>query len=191
MSLDLTGLIKTKPVYVSRYQDKIDAMLKQIEEREPFSFNFNADALYRQLRDRYERAGRMNMLDANADSAARTNGFENSYGATAGAQSYLSTLQSADDFIPELEKRARERYDEGTNELYDKLEAYRNAENDDRQRYQTELNDYYNAMQLLAALQKSSSSGKKKKTSAVVLKTPKSVVKKGFTPLSGIRISEF
>ena len=191
MSIDLTGLKKTKPVYVSRYQDKIDAMLKQIEEREPFSFNFNADALYRQLRDRYERAGKMNMLDVNADSAARTNGFENSYGATAGAQSYLSTLQSADDFIPELEKRARERYDEGTNELYDKLEAYRNAENDDRQRYQTELNDYYNAMQLLAALQKSSSSGKKKKTSAVTLQTPKSVVKKGFTPLSGIRISEF
>ena len=132
--------------YASPYQQKINSTLEKINSRKPFSYDFNADALYNRYKDLYEQAGETAMMDAQADAAALTGGFENSYGASAGQKAYQQMLQNASNAIPELQNNALSRYNAEGEELYNRLSAYQNAESLAYQKYQNDLNNYYNAL---------------------------------------------
>ncbi len=132
--------------YASPYQQKINSTLEKINSRKPFSYDFNADALYNRYKDLYEQVGETAMMDAQADAAALTGGFENSYGASAGQKAYQQMLQNASNAIPELQNNALSRYNAEGEELYNRLSAYQNAESLAYQKYQNDLNNYYNAL---------------------------------------------
>lgn len=83
-----------------------------------FSYDFNADALYQQYKDRYISQGKMAMADAMGQASAMTGGYGNSYAATVGNQAYQQSLDKLNDVIPELYQLAYDRHtQEGQNYL--------------------------------------------------------------------------
>ena len=72
--------LKNKPAaYTSQWAGKADAALDAIGSRKAFSYDLNADALYRQYRDQYIRQGRRAMEDTMGAAAGLTGGYGNSY----------------------------------------------------------------------------------------------------------------
>ena len=92
------------------YWATVEAANKAINERKPFSFDLNGDALYQQYKDKYIQQGKMAMQDTMGQAAALTGGYGNSYAATAGNQAYQSHLQNLNDVVPELWQMAYDRY---------------------------------------------------------------------------------
>ena len=80
--------------------------------RDPFSYNFNEDALYQQYKDKYIQQGKMAMADTIGQASAMTGGYGNSYAATVGNQAYQASLQNLNDIIPELYQMAYDRYNQ-------------------------------------------------------------------------------
>lgn len=90
--------------------DRLRELLSRILNREPFSYDLNGDALYRQYAHRYAAQGRMAMEDTQGRAAALTGGYGNSYGQTAAQQTYQGYLQQSGDLIPELYRLALSKY---------------------------------------------------------------------------------
>ena len=91
-------------------QGEYDALYDKYTKRDPFSYDFNADALYQQYKDRYMQQGKMAMQDAMGQAAAMTGGYGNSYAASVGNQAYQQSLQQLNDVIPELYQLAYSKY---------------------------------------------------------------------------------
>lgn len=91
-------------------QGDYDAMYKKYTERGPFSYDFNADALYQQYKDMYMKQGKMAMADTMGQAAAMTGGYGNSYAATVGNQAYQASLEQLNSVIPELYQLALSKY---------------------------------------------------------------------------------
>lgn len=106
--------------YQSKWQGALDDTLDQILNRENFSYDVNADALYRQYRDSYTQLGRQAMQDTMGQAAALTGGYGNSYAQTAGQQAYNGYMQQLSGKIPELYALALEQYDREGDALYDR-----------------------------------------------------------------------
>lgn len=102
-------------------QGAYDALSDKYTNRGPFSYDFNADALYQQYKDRYIQQGKMAMQDAMGQAAAMTGGYGNSYAATVGNQAYQQSLQQLNDVIPELYKLAYDRYNQEGQDMLNAL----------------------------------------------------------------------
>lgn len=123
-----------------------------------FNYDFNADALYQQYKDKYIQQGKMAMQDTMGQAAALTGGYGNSYASTVGNQAYQASLQNLNDVIPELYQMAYSMHqNKGQNMLNQLglLESDRNYEygvwsdkgnmlNADRTYYQTEADNLFN-----------------------------------------------
>lgn len=93
-------------------QGKYDNLIKEYENRPDFSYDFNADALYQQYKDKYMQQGKLAMADAIGQASAMTGGYGNSYAATVGNQAYQGYLGQLNDVIPELYQMAYDRYNQ-------------------------------------------------------------------------------
>ena len=93
-------------------QGEYDALYDQYKNRDPFSYDFNADALYQQYKDMYMQQGKVAMQDAMGQAAAMTGGYGNSYAATVGNQAYQEHLGKLNDVIPELYQLAYSKYNQ-------------------------------------------------------------------------------
>ena len=93
-------------------QGEYDELYNQYTNRDPFSYDFNADALYQQYKDMYMQQGKMAMQDTMGQAAAMTGGYGNSYAATVGNQAYQQSLQQLNDVIPELYQLAYSKYNQ-------------------------------------------------------------------------------
>ena len=89
-----------------------DEVLNKYMNRDPFSYDFNADALYQQYKDKYIQQGKMAMQDTMGQAAAMTGGYGNSYAATVGNQAYQAQLNNLNDIIPELYQLAYDKYNQ-------------------------------------------------------------------------------
>ena len=129
--------------YKSQWQGQIDGAFNAYTNRDPFSYNFNSDALYQQYKDSYIQQGRMAMMDTMGQAAAMTGGYGNSYAQTVGQQAYNQQLNQLNDVIPELYQMAYGRYqDEGTR-LYNQYNMLMARENKDYARWQDTMNNWY------------------------------------------------
>ena len=135
--------------YQSQWQDKIDEYLGKIENRDPFSYDFNSDALYQQYKDSYIQQGQMAMMDTMGQAAAMTGGYGNSYAQTVGQQAYNQQLNQLNDVMPELYQMAYNRYADEGQRLTDMYNMYMGQESQDYNRYQTDLGNWYNELQYL------------------------------------------
>ncbi len=95
----------------SKQQDYTD-LYNKLYNRDPFSYDFNADALYQQYKDKYIQQGKMAMADTMGQAAAMTGGYGNSYAATVGNQAYQNSLANLNDIIPELYQMAYNKYNQ-------------------------------------------------------------------------------
>lgn len=126
----LNGVLSNKPTADAQLSDLYD----RIMNREQFSYDLNADALYQQYKDKYQQQGKQAMLDTMGNATALTGGYGSSYASTAGNQAYQQYLQQLNDVVPELYDAAYNRYvQEGTdlqNQYGLAYDKYRNAMSD-------------------------------------------------------------
>lgn len=94
------------PTYTEKYQEKIDALMDQLLNREDFSYNYLEDPLYQQYRDAYTREGTRAMLDTMGQAAARTGGYLSTAGQVAAQQANNYYMAQLGDKIPELQQLA-------------------------------------------------------------------------------------
>lgn len=114
-----------------------------LNNRPDFSFDVEGDALYKMYADKYINQGNMAMRDAMGQASALTGGYGNSYAATVGNQAYQASMQELTSVIPELYEVAYNRYQQDTENAYDKLSAL-NAD------YAMHTQDWQNEYQMLA-----------------------------------------
>ena len=135
----------TKPgAYASRWQGWLDDTIGKILNREEFSYDMNADALYNQYRDWYVREGKLAMQDTMGQAAALTGGYGNSYAQNAGQQAYNSYLQGLNDKLPELYQMALSKYQAEGDQLNDQAGLLGDRESQDYNRWQDQNNLWQN-----------------------------------------------
>lgn len=106
---------------VESWAQRMQALMGELEQREPFSYDPNSDMLYRQYRDQYQTLGRQAMEDTVGQAAALTGGYGSTYGESAGAAAYESWLNRLNDRIPELYALRQDAYEKQTDALNDRL----------------------------------------------------------------------
>lgn len=129
--------------YQSQWQDTLNELLNQIQNREKFSYDLNGDALYQQYKDRYIQQGQQAMMDTMGQAAAMTGGYGSSYAQSAGQQTYQGYLQGLNDKIPELYQLALDRYNQDGQDLYNQFALIGDRENQDYSRYRDSVSDFY------------------------------------------------
>lgn len=133
---------QNKPSYQSRYDTQAKSLYDQLQNREPFRYDIDADALYRQYRDQYTALGRKAMEDTMGRAQAMTGGYANSYAQTAGQQAYENYLGKLADAIPELYSQALERYQQEGSDLEEKYQRTLAMEEQDYDRHKDALDSY-------------------------------------------------
>lgn len=129
--------------YQPRWQDQLDAMMGQIQNRPAFQYDVNADALWDQYKDQYLNQGRQAMMDTMGQAAAMTGGYGNSYAQTVGQQAYQGYLQGLNAKIPELYQLALGKYQMEGDNLLNQYGMMADVEGQEYGRYMDALNQYY------------------------------------------------
>ena len=127
--------------YTSSWQAQLDDILQKIQNREKFSYNMNADALYQQLKDQHVQLGQMASMDAMGQAAALTGGCGSSYGQAVGQQAYQRNLQALMDKAPELYQLALNQHNAEGDELYKQASLAAGMEERDYGRYRDQVSD--------------------------------------------------
>lgn len=130
--------------YQGTYQQQIEQILADIQNRKEFSYDFNADPIYQQYKDQYMTQGQLAAQNAMAEAAALSGGFDNSYAQQVAQQTNQSYLQQLNNVIPELYDAAYRRYQDEGDRLRDNLAMYQGMDQTEYGRYMDDLNTYYN-----------------------------------------------
>lgn len=158
------------PTYTPSYDKQLEDLYEKIVNREPFTYDLNADMLYDQYQAQYTRLGQQAMQDTMGQAAALTGGYGSTYAQGAGQQAYNEYLAQLNNIVPDLYNQAYGRYqDEGTamqqqyamlgdladdeyakyNDAYNRwLTSLQMARDDVDSAYDRGYNDYINAMQM-------------------------------------------
>lgn len=144
-----------RPEYTSQYGGIISDLMGKIVNRQPFSYDFNADPIFQQYKDYYTKGAKEASMNAVANASALTGGYGNSYAVTAGAQANQQALSGLNNIIPQLYSAAQKKYDSDLNALYADYDLYNNAENEAYGRYRDQLSDYNNERNYLTGMYQS------------------------------------
>lgn len=106
-------------------QGKLDDYTKQYEKRDPFSYDFNTDALYQQYKDKYIKQAKMASADVMGQAAAMTGGYGSSYAQTVGNQAYQANLEKLNDVIPQLYQLAYEKHNQEGQDMLNMISLLR------------------------------------------------------------------
>lgn len=135
--------------YTSAWSDQISALIDQITNREKFSYDLNADALYQQYADQYATQGKLAMMDTMGQAAAMTGGYGNSYAQTVGQQTYQGYLQQLNEVVPELYQMALNQYNQEGEDMYNQYGLLTSQDEQDYGRYRDQMSDYYTELERL------------------------------------------
>lgn len=130
-----TGVSSGSGSYNSPYQQQIADLLAQIMGRGEFTYDFNADPIYQQYKDRYTQAGKLANMDAQANAAALTGGYGNSWAQTVGQQQEQQYLQQLNDVIPDLYDYNYGLWSDQNDWLVDQLGLYQGLDDTEWQRW--------------------------------------------------------
>lgn len=117
--------------WVDPYKDNWMGYLQQYENRGPFEFSANDDALYQQLRDQYIQQGQLAMDDAMGKAAAMTGGYGNSYAQSVGQQAFNQYLTQLNSAMPEIYDMAYDRYEKEGQDILNKYSLYKGLSEQD------------------------------------------------------------
>ena len=132
--------------YAPVWQDEADAYLNQYQNRGPFSYDYNSDALYNQYKDNYIQQGQMAMMDTMGQAAALTGGYGNSYAQSVGQQAYNQQLSRLNNILPELWQMAHDRYTQEGKDMLAMYDLYMNREAQEYGKYQDVMDNWYREM---------------------------------------------
>ena len=146
----LNQQMANKPgAYNSAWQGQLDDVIGQILNRDKFSYDLNADALYQQYANQYINQGKMAMMDTMGQAAQMTGGYGNSYAQSVGQQAYQGYLQQLNDKIPDLYQLALNQYQMEGDALYDQYAMLGAQEEQDYGRHRDEMSDWQSELQRL------------------------------------------
>ena len=128
----------------SEYDGIAKGYLNQYQNRGPFSYDFNSDALYQQYKDQYIKQGQMAMMDTMGQAAAMTGGYGNSYAQTVGQQVYNQNLGKLNEIMPELYGMAYDKYQQEGQEMLNLYSLYSGLEQENYGKYQDSVNNWFN-----------------------------------------------
>lgn len=128
--------------YQSQWQTSLNDTLNKILNREKFSYDMNADALYNQYKNQHVTQGQQAAMDTMGQAQSMTGGYGNSYAQTAGQQAYHGYLQQLNDKVPELYQLALNQYNREGDDLYTQYGLFADREGLDYGRYRDQLTDY-------------------------------------------------
>ena len=128
--------------YTSPWQTQLNDAINKIMNREKFSYDMNADALYQQYKDQYVTQGQMAMMDTMGQAAAMTGGYGNSYAQTVGQQAYQGHLQQLNDKIPELYQLALNKYQMEGDDLYNQYSLLSTQDQMDYGKHRDTVSDW-------------------------------------------------
>jgi len=134
---------KNLPSYKGSFDGELQQLYGQIANREAFSYDPNADLLYRQMAEQYARQGRLAMEDTVGQAAALTGGYGSSYAQTAGQQQYGAYLQRLNEAVPELYAAAYDRYEKEGQALQQRYAMVSGLAEGEYSRYQDALSQYW------------------------------------------------
>jgi len=97
--------------YVSPFADQLAALYDRISSRDPFSYDPTRDVTYQRYAADYQRRGKVAMEDTMGTAASLSGGYGSSYAQATGQQAYARQLEELTALIPQLEERARRRYE--------------------------------------------------------------------------------
>ena len=141
----LDNIIAGKPGdYKSSYTDNLNNLYNSIMNRGNFQYDPTADALYQNYKNLYQQNGQKAMRDTNAQAAAMTGGYGNSYAAAAGNQAYQGYMQQLNAAIPQLEQQAYQRWQDEGNELYNRMNLTQGMDDREYGRWGDQYNRWYN-----------------------------------------------
>lgn len=132
-----------RPTFESDYGARIDEMLNQILNRDDFSYDVNADPLYQQYANMYNREGNRAMNDTLASAAAGAGGM-NSYAITAAQQANDYYSAQLGDKIPELYQMAYDMYLKDLDLQVRDLGLLEDMDNTQYNRYRDTMSDWVN-----------------------------------------------
>lgn len=131
-----------RPTYTGSFEEQLADILGQIQGREKFSYDVNADPLYDMYKDRYIEQGKLAMKDTMGQAAALTGGYGSTYGQQVGQQTYDAYLQNLAAVIPELYGMAYDRYQDEGDELLKLYGLVGDQRDTEYGRYRDELSDW-------------------------------------------------
>lgn len=112
-----------KPQYQSEYSKYIESGFNNLNNRQPFSYDYTKDPLYQQYAESYTREGQRAMQDTLGQISARTGGLASSYAGTAAQQSYNQYMSELNDKIPDLYQLAYGIYSDEYNRALQQLQT--------------------------------------------------------------------
>lgn len=134
----------SKPgAYVSQYADRMDSIVDQLGSRK-FSYDVNSDALFQQLKNLYNEQGRLAMADTQAQAAALTGGYGNSYATSASQQAYQQNQENLYNRIPELQQMALAQYQQEGSDLQNLYAMLSDRDTSEYGRYRDTVSDWQN-----------------------------------------------
>lgn len=122
--------------YQSKWNSQIDDVFGKIQNRKPFQYDVNADALYEQYKNQYINNGKLAMEDTMGQAATLTGGYGNSYAQSVGQQTYNRYLEGLNDRVPELYQMALNQYLREGDDLRSDYGLLLDRDNQDYGRYQ-------------------------------------------------------
>lgn len=128
--------------YNSQYSDRISQLVEEILNRPEFSYDLNADPVYRQYRTQYMQAGNLAMRDVQGQAAALSGGYGNSYAVTAGSQAYQQYLTQLNQQVPQLYQAAYDRYQGQGQQLMDQMGTLMEMDQAAYDQYRDQVSDY-------------------------------------------------
>ena len=138
--------------YQSQWQPQINSMMNEYLNRDKFSYDLNADALYNQLRDQYALMGQKTMMDTMGQATALTGGYGNSYAQSVGQQAYQGYMQQLSDKVPDLYQMQLDQYLNEGNQMLENMSVMMQQDSIDYDRYRDQMADQDDAFNKLLTL---------------------------------------
>lgn len=130
------------PTFNDSYSAQIDAMLNQVMNYGPFSYDAESDPTFKQYKDTYTREGQRAMQNTLGQVSARTGGLASSYAVSAAQQANNYYMQQLSDKIPELRQLAYDMYMNDYDQQVQQLGLLQTAQQNEYNRYKDELDKW-------------------------------------------------
>lgn len=127
---------KNTPKYAGTYDGQLKDLYDQIVNRDKFSYDINADMLYKQYANQYILNGKLAMMDSMGQAASLNGGYGSSYGQAVGQQTYNAYLQQLSDIVPELYAQAYDQYNAEGDKLLQQYAMIGDLADDEYGKYQ-------------------------------------------------------
>lgn len=139
---------KNAPTYGASYDQQLEELYDKIVNREDFSYDLNADALYEQYQQKFTALGDQAMQDTMGQAAALTGGYASSYAQNAGQQAYNQYLTQLNDIVPDLYTQAYGRYQDEGQALLNQYGMLSDRAQDDYGKYMDAYNQWLTQLQM-------------------------------------------